>query len=142
MMRARVPFRFGLLCLAAAAIPVACGKSIPPPTCPVPTFGHPTLLDLGSAKVQPSVEMAPTLESLKRDYHGKLTVASIDVEQQAEIEKRFDVKRVPTQILFDASGRELFRHEGPWTREEILAKWNELGVTLGAPAAGHEPSAP
>ena len=142
MTRSRGAVRISLLVVLSAWGLTGCGKPVPPPTCPVPTFGHPTLLDLGSEKVQPSREMGPVLESLKKDYHGQLTVDAIDVEVRDDMGKRFDVKRVPTQILFDASGRELFRHEGPWTREEILAKWKELGVALPAvpPAAATDES--
>jgi thioredoxin 1 len=35
---------------------------------------------------------------------------------------------IPTQIFFDAEGRELFRHTGFLAKEDILAKWKELGV--------------
>jgi thioredoxin 1 len=102
--------------------------------CPVPTRGLPTLLDLGSAKVKPSREMAPVYEALKKDFAGTLQVVSIDVEEKPEFEKRFNLQRVPAQIFYDASGRERFRHDGPWTREEILGTWKDLGIVL-APAA-------
>jgi thioredoxin 1 len=37
---------------------------------------------------------------------------------------------IPTQIFYDAAGRELFRHEGFFGKDDILAKWKELGVSL------------
>jgi thioredoxin 1 len=37
---------------------------------------------------------------------------------------------IPTQIFYDASGEELFRHTGFFSKEYILAKWKELGVKL------------
>jgi thioredoxin 1 len=143
MTRARIPFPVALLLVVSAAgLLAGCSKKRPVPTCPVPTIGHPTVLNLGSSKVQPSLEMMPMLESLKNDFHGKLTVATIDLEEQEALMKRFDVKQVPMQIFFDAYGVELFRHEGPWTREAILAKWNELGVALdrapGPPTPPHK----
>jgi hypothetical protein len=33
---------------------------------------------------------------------------------------------------YDAAGKELFRHEGFFGREDILAKWRDLGVELAA----------
>jgi thioredoxin 1 len=123
------------LAVAAAGLP-GCGEKAP--ACPVPTQGLPTLVDLGSAKVKPSREMAPVFEGLKKDFAGALTVASIDVDAQADVEKRFNLQRVPAQVFYSAAGKELARHEGPWTREEILAKWKELGVALAASA----PAAP
>jgi len=41
------------------------------------------------------------------------------------------VEMIPTQIFLDASGKELFRHTGFFGKEDILAKWKELGVDLG-----------
>jgi hypothetical protein len=38
---------------------------------------------------------------------------------------------IPTQIFYDASGKERFRHEGFISKEDILSKWKELGVDLG-----------
>jgi thioredoxin 1 len=37
---------------------------------------------------------------------------------------------IPTQIFYDADGRDLFRHVGFFAKEDILAKWKELGVEL------------
>ena len=37
---------------------------------------------------------------------------------------------IPTQIFYDASGNELFRHTGFIAKEDILAKWKELGIEL------------
>jgi thioredoxin 1 len=37
---------------------------------------------------------------------------------------------IPTQIFDDAHGTELSRHEGFISKEDILAKWNELGIDL------------
>jgi len=54
------------------------------------------------------------------------------------------IRIIPTQIFFDAEGNELFRHEGFFAREDILAKWKELGVQLveESPAARERPEAP
>jgi thioredoxin 1 len=43
---------------------------------------------------------------------------------------------IPTQILYGADGKELFRHEGFFAKKDILAKWKELGFELtGSTAA-------
>ena len=34
------------------------------------------------------------------------------------------------QIFHDAEGKELFRHEGFFGKDEILAKWKEHAVTV------------
>ena len=50
--------------------------------------------------------------------------------------KPYGIEVIPTQIFFDANGRELFRHVGFFAKEDILSKWKELGVNItGKPSA-------
>ena len=99
--------------------------------------GLPRLLDLGSVSCIPCKMMAPILEELKKEYAGRLQVEFVDVNVNPEPAREHGIKLIPTQIFFDASGKERFRHEGFFSKEDILAKWKELGVDLsaGAPAA-------
>jgi thioredoxin 1 len=46
--------------------------------------------------------------------------------------KQYGIEVIPTQIFYDATGKELFRHIGFFGKEDILAKWKELGVDLKA----------
>jgi thioredoxin 1 len=106
------------------------------PTKPIQSeaLGIPRLVDLGADKCIPCKLMAPILEQLKRDFEGKLQVDFIDVWENPSEAPRYGVKIMPTQIFFGPDGNELFRHEGFFSREDILAKWKELGVDLGPSA--------
>ncbi|MHC4574894.1 MAG: organomercurial lyase [Planctomycetota bacterium] len=90
----------------------------------------PRLVDLGATKCIPCKMMAPILEELKTEYAGILQVDFIDVWKNPDAGKEYGIKIIPTQIFFDASGKERFRHEGFFSKEDILAKWKELGVSL------------
>ncbi len=92
--------------------------------------GMPVLLELGSVNCIPCREMMPILGELKKEYASGLKVAFIDVWKDTEAGKRYEVSSIPTQIFFDSSGKELFRHTGFFAKEKILAKWKELGVEL------------
>jgi len=37
---------------------------------------------------------------------------------------------IPTQIIFDSTGKELFRHEGFFAKKDIVAKFRELKIAL------------
>jgi thioredoxin 1 len=74
--------------------------------------------------------MIPVLEELKKEYAGQLEVEFIDVWKNPDAGKPYGIQMIPTQIFFDASGKELFRHSGFYSKEDILAKWKELGVDL------------
>jgi thioredoxin 1 len=90
----------------------------------------PKLLDLGAGKCIPCKMMAPILEELKKEYAGKMIVEFIDVWQNPDAGKPYGIEMIPTQIFFDATGKELFRHVGFFGKEDILGKWKELGVDL------------
>jgi thioredoxin 1 len=98
----------------------------------------PKLLDLGATKCIPCKMMAPILEELKKEYAGRMNVEFIDVWENETAGKEYGVEMIPTQIFFDADGKELFRHTGFFGKEDILAKWKELGVdpSAGKPSAG------
>jgi thioredoxin 1 len=90
----------------------------------------PKLLDLGAGKCIPCKMMAPVLEGLKKEYAGRMNVEFIDVWQNPDAAKPYGIEIIPTQIFFDAEGKELFRHVGFFGKEDILGKWKELGVDL------------
>ena len=90
----------------------------------------PRLVDVGATQCIPCKMMAPILEELKKTYAGKLEVVFIDMWEKPEEAKPYDVNMIPTQIFYDASGQERFRHEGFFAKEDILDKWKELGVDL------------
>ncbi len=94
------------------------------------TPGVPRFVDLGSDTCIPCQMMVPVLAELRREYAGRLSVEFYDVRKDPSKATQYGIKLIPTQILYDASGKELFRHEGFFAKEEILAKWKELGVDL------------
>jgi thioredoxin 1 len=101
----------------------------------------PKLVDLGAGKCIPCKAMAPILEDLKKTYEGKLIVEFIDVWKNPSAAKPYKIKLIPTQIFYSADGMELFRHEGFFGKDDILAKWKELGVNLteAAPQGRKQP---
>jgi thioredoxin 1 len=106
-----------------------------------PAAKLPRLVDLGAGKCIPCKMMAPILEELKKEYAGKLQVDFIDVWKNPDAGKKYGVNLIPTQIFYDGAGKELFRHEGFFAKEDILAKWKELGVDLDV-AKSTNPSDP
>jgi len=90
----------------------------------------PHLIDLGADKCIPCKMMAPILEDLRQEYRGKLEVTFIDVWKNPAPGRQYGIRAIPTQIFLDPTGKELFRHEGFFSREDILAKWQDLGISL------------
>ncbi|MFH1069169.1 MAG: thioredoxin family protein [Candidatus Glassbacteria bacterium] len=95
-----------------------------------PAVGLPRLVDLGADQCIPCKLMAPILEELKEEYKGRLEVTFIDVWKDPLPGRQYGIRAIPTQIFYGPDGKELFRHEGFYSKEDILAKWRELGYRL------------
>ncbi|MDY7011365.1 MAG: thioredoxin family protein [Planctomycetota bacterium] len=104
----------------------------------LPTTPLPRLVDIGAGKCIPCKMMAPILDDLKKEYAGRLQVDVFDTDKDPTVGEKYGIRIIPTQIFYDASGKELFRHEGFMSKEDILAKWKELGVDLSG-KAGESP---
>jgi thioredoxin 1 len=128
-----LPLRVLLFSLACLLVPVGAMR-VAAATDSTPTL--PRLVDLGADKCVPCKMMAPILAELTKEYAGQFEVVFIDVWKNREEGARHGIRVIPTQIFYDASGKERFRHEGYYSKKEILAKWRELGVNLTAKPAG------
>lgn len=94
----------------------------------------PQLVDLGADKCIPCKMMKPILDELKTSYKDDFGVTFIDVWKNPDAGKDYNIRVIPTQIFFNASGKELFRHEGFFSKEDIMGKWTELGYAFDGEA--------
>ncbi len=94
----------------------------------VPVQGMVTLVDIGAKKCIPCKMMAPILERLEAEYRDRAAVRFIDVWENPGAGKPFAIELIPTQIFYDATGKEVWRHEGFLPEDVIRAKFAELGV--------------
>ncbi len=98
----------------------------------------PRMVDLGSSTCIPCKMMAPILDELRKEYAGQFDLEFIDVKKDPEVGKPYGVKMIPTQVFFNAAGKEQFRHVGYFSKLEILATWKGLGVKLTPPKEEEE----
>ena len=94
----------------------------------VPVKGMVTLADLGAKKCIPCKMMAPILEKLEKVYATRAAVVFFDVWEDPAPAKRFGIRTIPTQIFFDKEGKEVYRHEGFLSEEEIVSRFKDMGV--------------
>lgn len=92
------------------------------------TSGRPTLVDFGARSCIPCRKMAPILEQLEKEYRGRANVIFIDVWQDNKAGRPYRVQMIPTQIFFDAAGKEASRHIGFLDRQPIVDTFKKLGV--------------
>lgn len=93
----------------------------------------PRLLDLGAHSCIPCKMMAPILDELKKEFAGVFRTEFIDVWKNPDAGTQYGIQAIPTQIFFDAEGKELFRHEGFFGKEDILTTWKKHGIDVEKP---------
>ncbi|RMG83268.1 MAG: thioredoxin, partial [Bacteroidetes bacterium] len=89
----------------------------------------PKLIDFGAERCRACKRMAPILEELKKNYSDKFQTEFVDVWIRKNLPKarKYKIEMIPTQIFLDANGKELWRHVGFISKEDILKRWAELG---------------
>ncbi|MDD3846242.1 MAG: thioredoxin family protein [Syntrophorhabdaceae bacterium] len=111
---------------------VAAGKeaaaTLKKPAVPPAAVQYPALIDVGAKQCIPCKMMEPVLEELKAEYAGLIRVEFIDVQVDPQRATKLGVRGIPTQIFYDASGKERARHMGYISKENILKKFKQLGI--------------
>ncbi|MBF0375975.1 MAG: thioredoxin fold domain-containing protein [Desulfamplus sp.] len=110
------------------ALSAYCSDSTKPPAVPVKSMV--TMVDLGAKKCIPCKMMAPILEKLEKAYSGKAAIVFIDVWENKEEAQKFGISAIPTQIFFDADGKEVTRHTGFMPEDAIVEQLSKMGVKL------------
>ncbi|MEN6357960.1 MAG: thioredoxin family protein [Armatimonadota bacterium] len=90
----------------------------------------PRLLDLGATKCILCKMMVPVLDDLRKEYKGQLDVRFIDIWKDQSASSKYKVQTIPTQIFFDAKGKEFSRHVGFFPKEDIIKTFDKHGIKL------------
>ena len=94
----------------------------------VPVKGMVTMIDLGAKECVPCKMMAPIMEKMEKKYQGKAAIVFIDVWKNHDQVARFGIRAIPTQIFYDANGREVSRHVGFMSEAAIVEQLTKMGV--------------
>jgi thioredoxin 1 len=90
--------------------------------------GRPTLADFGKGWCVPCRMMEPVLKRAGQNYRGKANIVFVDMEEYGNLARQYRIAAMPTQIFFDAQGKEVTRHLGYMGTEDIERELAALGV--------------
>lgn len=78
-----------------------------------------TLVDFHADWCGPCKVLAPILKEAKSTLGEKVKIVKIDVDKNQELSSKFQVRGVPTLILFK-DGKQLWRQSGVPSKEELV----------------------
>lgn len=89
-----------------------------------------TFVEIGAAKCIPCKMMQPIMKEVAEKYKGQVVVLFHDVwTQQGKIDaEKYNIRVIPTQVFLDKDGKEYFRHEGYFPKEELVKILKMQGV--------------
>lgn len=97
-------------------------------TAPSPAL--PTILEF-DRKLCPICKKAEEIiQAVKDEHPGQFMVELVYIDEVPSLFRQFKVAFVPTQVFRDATGQEVFRHEGVFPREPLEQKLRELKFIL------------
>jgi thioredoxin 1 len=79
----------------------------------------PVLVDFTATWCGPCQRLAPIVEKLADDFHGKVKVGKLDIDESPKITSKYGVRSVPTVIVFKG-GQKSGSHMGVTSRENLM----------------------
>lgn len=79
----------------------------------------PVLIDFFATWCGPCKMLSPILKEVKDSLGDRISIIKIDVDKNQQISSQYQVRGVPTMILFQ-NGKQLWRQSGVLTKEEII----------------------
>ena len=114
-----------------------CGKALAQDTTGKTTASGPsvfmplvTFVEIGAARCIPCKAMQPIMKEVAETYKGQVIVLFYDVwTKQGRIDaEKYNIRVIPTQVFLDVNGKEYYRHEGYFPKDQVVQVLKRGGV--------------
>ena len=86
------------------------------------------IVEFGGEHCIPCMHMQPVLQDLQVALGNKARVHNFWIQQHPDVARAHRIMVMPTQIVFNPDGKEVFRHMGYFPPDEFQATLQKLGI--------------
>ncbi len=79
----------------------------------------PVLIDFFATWCGPCQMLSPVLKQVKDSLGDRISILKIDVDKNQQMAAQYQVRGVPTMLLFQ-NGKQIWRQSGVLSKEEII----------------------
>jgi thioredoxin 1 len=115
----------GMVCLVMGFL--VAGQPLPTQAqSAAPATGKPALYEFGAGYCASCKEMAIIMAELTKSHSDQVEFRMVYVDKDKPLFEHYKIMLIPTQVFLDASGKEVDRHVGALTKEEVIKKLKDL----------------
>ena len=85
----------------------------------------PVVVDFWAEWCGPCKQIGPALEELSEQYAGKVKIAKVNVDENPDLARQFDIMSIPTLIVFK-DGQPAHRFQGASGKAGLLQKLDDF----------------
>ncbi len=86
------------------------------------------IVEFGGEYCIPCMKMQPVLQDLQVALEKKARIHNFWIQQHPEVARQHRIMAMPTQVIFNPKGEEVFRHMGYFPPEAFHAELTRLGL--------------
>ncbi len=89
-----------------------------------------TFVEIGAARCIPCKAMQPIMKAVAEEYKGQVQVVFHDVwtSKGRDDAEKYNIRVIPTQVFLDKDGKEYFRHEGYYPKDDVVRVLKMQGI--------------
>jgi thioredoxin 1 len=91
-----------------------------------PAKGKPALYEFGAKYCIPCKEMQQVMADLKTSHGDQVEFRMVYADEERPMFEPYKIVAIPTQVFLNAEGKEVDRHLGALSKEEVIKKLKEL----------------
>lgn len=87
---------------------------------------RPGMIEFGAEWCPPCKQMRPIVSEMQKKYKGKVDIVYVDVDQNPDLTRKYNITSIPVQLFFDKSGKQVDRHVGFYPKDQLDARLTQL----------------